>query len=210
MYTYPFAGYLDYFPSSYGELEVEREKLTEYVFPVCTEILENKGAGLTPVKHGEKEFFNVRELIGYARMYSIPDLGFISKKPIRAAEILKTEIIENEETGEERIKTVYVACAFMCGDDGRPGGQVVFICPFCGCMHSHGCDGEKFGDGDGDRVPHCHGDIPAYFRLNCQKYGLLLDPNWHFHLVETEDFRRAGDFPKEIAKYILNRLPDKE
>lgn len=204
MQVYPFDGYLNYFPSSYAEMEVEREKLKEFAFPVCPEILENKGTGLAPVKRNGKDFFNVRELIGHARMHSIPNLGFISRKPIKAAEILDTEIIQDEKTGKERIKTVFVACAYL-PNEKRQGGQVVFICPFCGCLHAHGCGGEKFGDGNGDREPHCHCDIPAYYRLNSQKYGLSLDPDWHFNLVETEDFTRAGDFPKNIAKDILNR-----
>lgn len=206
MQVYPFDGYLTYFPSSYAETEVEREKLKDFSFPVSPEILENKGTGLTPIRRNGQDFFNVRELIGYARMYSIPDEGYIAKKPIRAAEILDTEIREDEKTGEERIKTVLVACAFMPSQDKRRGsGQVVFICPFCGCLHTHGADGEKFGDGNGYRLPHCRCDIPAFYRLNSQKYGLLLDNNWHFNLVETEDFRRAGDFPKYIAKDIVNR-----
>lgn len=210
MQVYPFDGYLTYFPSSYAEIEVERDKLKKFAFPVDAEILESKGIGLAPTKRIERDFFNIRELIGYTRMHSIPNLGYISKKPIRAAEILGTEIVQDKETGEERIKTVFVACAFMRSKDNpQSKGKVVFICPFCGCLHSHGCGGEKFGDGDGDRVPHCRCDIPAYYRLNSQKYGLMLAQNWHFNLVETDDFTRAGDFPKKIAKDILTRLPDK-
>lgn len=192
---------LTYFPSSYAEMEIEREKLKEFAFPVCAEILESKGTGLAPIRRNGKDFFNVRELVGYARMYSIPNLGFISRKAIRAAEILDTEIIQDKKTGEDRIKTVFVACAFMPNANGQ-FGKLVFICPFCGCLHTHGCRGQKFGDGNGDREPHCHCDIPAYFRLNSQKYGLMLDPDWQFNLVETEDFTRAGDFPKQIAKDI--------
>lgn len=207
MQVYPFDGYLNYFPCSYAEMEVERKQLNDFSFPVCLEILESKGNGLTPIRRNGQDFFNMRELIGHTRIYSIPNLGFVSKKPIKAAEILDTEIIQDKETGEELIKTVYVACAYMQSGDKRQAGQVVFICPFCGCLHSHGCDGVKFGDGDGDRQPHCHCDIPAYYRLNTQKYGILLDPDWHFHLVETEDFTRAGAFPNYIAKHITSRKP---
>lgn len=206
MRIYPFESYLSYFPNSYAETEVSREKLKDFEFPVNPEILESMGMGLIPIRRNGHDYFNVRELIGYARMYSIPDEGYISKKPIRSAEILETEIREDEKTGEQVIKTVYVACAFMPSHDKRRcSGQVVFICPFCGCLHCHGADGEKFGDGDGDRVPHCHCDIPAFYRLNTQKYGLFLDRNWHFHLVETEDFKRARDFPKYLAKELVNR-----
>lgn len=205
MQVYPFDGYLNYFPSSYAEMEVERAKLKDFVFPVGTEILESKGTGLAPIKRNGKDFFNVRELIGYARMHSIPNIGFISRKVIKAAEILDTETIQDKETGDERIKTVFVACAFMRSSDKGQNGQVIFICPFCGCLHAHGCGSEKFGDGDGYREPHCHCDIPAYYRINFQKYGIKLDPNWLFYLVETDDFTRAGDFPKHIAKYIINR-----
>lgn len=202
----PFSGYLDYFSTGYHEDEISREKLVEADFPVDLTILENKGTGLTPIRYSGQDFFNVRELIGYARMYSLPNEGFISRKPIRAAEILDTETREDEETGDLIIKTVHVACAFMPPEDRRRGaGHVVFICPFCGCVHYHGCGGEEFGDGNGDRVPHCQCDDPDYYRLNSQKYGLLLDKNWHFDLVETEDFRRAGDFPKYFAKDLVNR-----
>lgn len=82
MQVYPFDGYLTYFPSSYAEMEVERSKLKDFAFPVSPEILENKGTGLTPIRRNGQDFFNVRELIGYARMYSIPDEGYIAKKPI--------------------------------------------------------------------------------------------------------------------------------
>lgn len=205
MRIYPFESYLNYFPSSYAETEVSREQLKEFEFPVDPAILENKGAGLLPIRRNGQDFFNVRELIGHARIYSIPNAGFISKKPIRAAEILDCEIAENESR-EPKIKVVRVAAAFMPPEDRRRGsGHVVFLCPFCGCIHSHGCGGETFGDGDGDRVPHCHCDIPAFYRLNAQKFGISLDENWHFHLVETEDFKRAGDFPKYIAKDLVNR-----
>ena len=206
MFINPFSGYLDYFSTGYQEDEISREKLVEADFPVDLAILENKGIGLTPIRHSGQDFFNVRELIGYARMYSLPNEGFISRKPIRAAEIMDTETREDEETGELRIKTVQVVCAFMPPEDRRRGsGHVVFICPFCGCIHYHGCGGEKFGDGNGDRVPHCKCNDPDYYRLNSQKYGFLLDENWHFDLVETEDFRRAGDFPKYFAKNLVNR-----
>lgn len=203
MNIYPFSGYLDYFPNSYGETEIERKKLKDFAFPVNPEIMENKSTGLAPIKRDGQDFFNVRELIGYARMFSIPNLGYIAKKPIRAAEILNTEITENKETGEERIITVFVACAYM-----RPKKQeehLIFICPFCGCVHYHG-SGEKFGDGNGHRQPHCSCQIPAFYRLNFQKYGLQLDPNWQFSLVEMEDFTRAGAFPVQITKHITSRF----
>lgn len=207
MYVYPFSGYLDYFPNSYGEIEVERKKLNDFSFPVDPEIMENKGYGLTPIRRNGQDFFNVRELMGYARTYSIPNLGYISRKPIRPAEILDTEAIEDEETGEIKIKCVHIAVAYIPPEDRRYGsGQVVFICPFCGDMHSHGCDGEKFGDGDGWRIPHCSCEIPAFYRINFQKYGLQLAPCWQFNLVETEDVTLAGAFPRQIAKDIVNRF----
>ena len=203
----PFEGYLNAFPRYYEDDLISRGKLEEAGFPIKPELLASgTGISLLPIKCNGQEMYNVQELIAFTRMYSLPNEGFISRKPIRSAEILDTETREDMETGEQVIKTVYVACAFMPSDDRRRGpGHVVFICPFCGCIHYHGCGGEKFGDGDGDRVAHCHCDIPAYYRLNSQKYGLLLDKNWHFNLIETDDFRRAGDFPKFLAKEIINR-----
>lgn len=206
MQVYPFDGYLNYFPSSYGELEVTREQLKEFSFPIDPALLENKGNGLIPRQHNGQDFFNVRELIGYARMYSLPNEGFISRKPIRHAEILELETYIDEKTGNLKIKHVHIAAAFMPPENRQRGsGQMVFICPFCGCIHYHGASGEVFGDGDGERIPHCLCDIPAFYRQDRQSIGKNLDRNWKFDLVETEDFRRAGDFPKYFAKYLVNR-----
>ena len=210
----PFSGYLDYFSTGYHEDEISREKLVEADFPVDLTILENKGTGLTPIRHSGQDFFNVRELIGYARMHSLPNEGFINKKLIRHAEILHLEIADDNLENQDndplpenlKIKTVHIACAFMPPEDRRRGsGHVVFICPFCGCIHYHGCGGKRFGDGNGDRVPHCTCNVPAFFRKDRQELGKNLDYHWHFNLVETEDFRRAGDFPKYIAKNFVNR-----
>lgn len=202
----PFSGYLDYFPTGYRGTLIDLEQLFKADFPVMPYIFENYSAGLIPIKQDGKELFDVQELIGVSRLYSIPNEGFISKKPISAAEILNIETVDGKKTYETKISCVHVAAAFMPSEDRRRcSGQVVFICPFCGCIHFHGASGERFGDGDGTRVPHCTCDNPAYYRLNTQKFERLLDSNWQFNLVETEDFMRAGDFPKYFAKHLANR-----
>lgn len=214
MRVYPFSGYLDYFPSSYGKPEVAKIKLEDFAFPINPEILENKGTGLIPINHKGQDFYNVRDLVGFSRMYSIPNKGFISKKPIRHAEILYLETkdgnFENKANeplpGSLKIEVVHIAAAFLAPRDKRRGtGNIVFICPFCGCIHYHGCDGEKFGDGNGYRQPHCTCVIPAFFRKDRQELGKDLAYSWQFNLVETEDYKRAGDFPRYFAKHLVNR-----
>ena len=214
MRVYPFSSYLDYFPSSYGEPEVARAKLKDFAFPVNPEILENKGTGLIPVSRNGQDFYNVRELVGFSRMYSIPNEGFIAKKAIRHAEILHLEIADDNLENQIddplpenlKIKVVHISAAFMPPKDKRRGsGHMVFICPFCGCIHLHGAGGEKFGDGNGYRQPHCTCNVPAFFRKDRQELGKDLAYHWQFNLVEAEDFRRAGDFPKYFAKDLVNR-----
>lgn len=209
----PFSDYLDNFPYSYRKPEIAWEALTESGFPIEPTILENGRTGLIPISYNGEDYYNVRELIGYARMYSIPNTGFIAKKPIRHTEILYLETEKNFINPHDfplpenlKIKVVHIAAAFKTPKDEKSGiGQLVFICPFCGCIHYHGAVSKNFGDGNGHRAPHCTRVIPAFFRKDRQELGKYLDYSWEFSLVEVEDFRRAGDFPKYLAKNLANR-----
>lgn len=41
-------------------------------------------------------------------------------------------------------------------------GQVLVICPHCGCIHAHGCEpGTEPGDDIGSRAAHCYSSSPA-------------------------------------------------
>lgn len=203
----PFSGYLDALARDFRDENITEEELKKIGFPVDPSFLfKANGTGLMPINSEGQKIYNIQELLGYTRLYSIPCEGFISKKPIRAAEILNCEFREYEDSYKPKINVVRVAAAFLPPEDRRRGsGQVVFVCPFCGDIHYHGADGKKFGDGDGDRVPHCLCTSPAYYRLNTQKFASLLAPNWHFYLEETDNFKRAGDFPSYFARHLVNR-----
>lgn len=203
----PFSGYLDAFPRYYKEDLISKQEIENAGFPVHPYLLPNAcGFEPKPINHNGKELYNIKELIGFTRMCSIPNEGHIERKIIRAAEILDIEITKDKETGTEEINNIYVACAFMPSQDRRRGtGQVVFICPFCGCIHFHGAGGEKFGDGNGNRVPHCTCTNSEYYRLDARKFNYQLSEYWHFDLVETEDIARAGAFPKYFEKYLMER-----
>lgn len=85
----------------------------------------------------------------------------------------------------------------MVADPGaRPAWRMVFRCPFCRAVHTHGLgpDAEDggFGSGDGTWVPHCplqFGDRPGLY-----------------YLRETKDPRLAGDLPRRILAAIVAGL----
>lgn len=211
MQTEPFSGYLDYFSHSYRDEEVSRKDLVELFFPIPIKFLDRHrtgNGGPRRITRNGRIFYNTQELIAFARMHSIPNEGYCSREPIRHAEILQLfpdRILPNGKDGA-LIATVTVAAAFMQIHDARRGkGQLVFVCPFCGCTHFHGAGGLRFGDGDGHREKHCICRAPAYLRHDTQDIARRLCPGWNFNLVEVEDFHRAGEFPRGILKHLANR-----
>ena len=210
MQTNPFGGYLDYFSHSHRDDEISRKELGEFSFPIPIKFLDRHssgGGGPKRIVRKGRVFYSTRELVAFARMHSIPNEGYCSREPIRHAEILKLEPEQSPPTpGNPLIGNVTVAAAFMQADGYRHGkGQLVFVCPFCGCTHFHGSGGLNFGDGDGHRSKHCICRAPAYLRHDTQDIAKRLCPGWGFNLVEVEDFHRAGDFPKSILKHLVNR-----
>jgi len=75
----------------------------------------------------------------------------------------------------------------------RPAWRMVFRCPFCGDVHTHGLgpgtENEGFGSGDGTWVPHCAaqpGDGPS-----------------RYYLRETVNRDIVGDLPRRILDAMV-------
>jgi len=97
----------------------------------------------------------------------------------------------------------------MVADHGaRPAWRMVFRCPFCCEVHTHGlgpdAEDQGFGSGDGTWVSHCAshpGERPS-----------------RYHLRETTNLDLVGDLPRHILDAIVQsdhrdvglsqRLPD--
>lgn len=90
----------------------------------------------------------------------------------------------------------------------RPAWRMVFRCPFCGEVHTHGLgpdtEDQGSGSGDGTWVPHCAaqpGERPS-----------------RYYLRETTNLDLVGDLPRHILDAIVRsdhravglsqRLPD--
>lgn len=144
-------------------------------------------------------YYSVKELVSFARKHSIPDEGLLSSEPIRHAEILNTE---PDEKDPKTIKAVTVAAAFLQGFDQRKGlGNMIFVCPFCSSIHLHGT-GPGFGGGDGWRIPHCLCRNTEFLRKDTQNLARSLADGWQFNLVETSEYKKAGQFPKKMRSEL--------
>lgn len=204
MNTYPFENLFSYLAREYGHRDFTKEELTLARWPIPVKYLTASGLR---AKRGR--VYAMADLISYARLHAIAGEGIYQKKILRPSKILG---LEKDTDG--KIKVVHIAAGWI-----RPPfdmgnrenyGQLTFLCPFCGNLHFHGAGGPYFGDGDGDRIPHClDHENPAFMRRDIQPLASQLAETWRISLTETEHFDLLGDMPAIIKKRLGHRKAER-
>lgn len=202
MEVYPFENLFAFLAQEYGGRTLTRAELEQAGWPVPLHYL--TPSGLKARKGGG---YAVSDLVSYARLHSIPGEGIIKKTIIRPSRILAKE--RDPATG--KISKIHIAAGFLLPvfppqAQGESVGNLTFLCPFCGNLHFHGAGIGPFGDGDGERVPHClDHENPAFMRRDIRALAKQLAPHWQFYLVETEFFDMLGDMPPAVKNRLSIR-----
>lgn len=201
----PFHGFLAFFEKYSYNFSFEHNDYDDYIFlhdiqkygfPMHKDFIKKymKNGILPYSRYKNKLCVRVYHLIGFVRMYSIPNHGIISNKPFRASTIFSYTQ-----------KTINIAATFLPRRRNASEGQLCFVCPICGNVHFHGSD-KGFGGGNGDRIPHCFGEHAKDFpRLDNAAIAAQLCENWHYNLIEVSDIALAGDMPPDLASEIASR-----